>query len=330
MSDTSESDARGQLRFDAWTQRWVVMAPRRFAIGASRPGGVPEREGECPFCPGHEGELEVVTEEIGDPWRVRAVRNRYPLFTDDAGEPFEDEAARRALGEHEVIVESRSHSRDLADLGADEALDVLTLWRSRSRALARTPHARAVTLFRNKGRRAGSSQPHPHAQLVALPFVPPVVATRGRVAVQWREARGRSFVSHLVEEERRAGTRVVEDADGVLSCCPYASPRAFWARLLVEEDVPRFADVSDETLTVLARRLPDLARRALLAAGASDYNVWIADPPLGESEGFAIEIVPRTGGDAGFELSTETSVCVVLPEEAARRMREAGPPPRGR
>ncbi len=322
-----EGEGRGQLRFDPWTQRWVVMAPSRRAIGAARPSGPPEPRGACPFCPGNEHELEAVTEAIGTPWRVRAVANRYPLVSDDEGEPFEDPRARRAVGAHEVIVESREHDRDLAELREDEALDVLTLYRSRCRALERAPHARAISLFRNRGRRAGSSQPHPHAQIVALPFVPPLVATRGRVAVQWREAKGRSFVSHLIEEERREGARIVEDADGVLSYCPHASPRAFASRLLVEEDVPRFADVSDATLAVLARRLPSLIRQALGASGASDYNVWIADPPLGRSEGFAIEVVPRTGGDAGFELSTETSVCVVLPEVAAALLRAARPAP---
>jgi galactose-1-phosphate uridylyltransferase len=93
---------------------------------------------------------------------------------------------------------------------------------------------------------------------------------------------------------------------------------------VLDTDVPRFSATSDALLGVLARRLPDLTARALRASGATDYNVYVADPPVGQDTGFAIEIVPRTGGDAGFELSTGTSVCVVLPEDAAARMRTAG------
>lgn len=317
------SDTPG-LRFDAWTDSWVLVAPGRFGIGAMRPAGLPSPGARCPFCPGHEGDTEPSTESLGAPWRARSVLNRFPLVRSDAELPDElGEHARAALGVHEVIIESRHHDRDLADMSATEALDVLTLWRARSRALGALPSSRAIALFRNKGRRAGSSQPHPHSQIVALPFVPPQHAARARAARE-HHARARGpWVQHLIERERRDGLRIVRDADGVVSFCPYASPRAWWARLLVDADVPRFADADDALLRVLAERVRALAACALKASGATDYNVYVADPPLGEGGGFAIEVVPRTGGDAGFELSTGTSVCVVSPEDAAAKMRSA-------
>jgi UDPglucose--hexose-1-phosphate uridylyltransferase len=129
----------------------------------------------------------------------------------------------------------------------------------------------------------------------------------------------------MIEDERADGSRIVTDADGVVSYCPYASSRAWWARLAIADDLPRLADVTDSQLAILARRLPDLCARALSASGATDYNVYVSDPPLGQDAGFVIEVVPRTGGDAGFELSTGTSVCVVLPEDAATRMRASTP-----
>lgn len=330
------------FRFDAWTDSWVAMAPGRKAIGAMRPGGMPPTSDRCPFCTGHEADTERSTEEIGSPWRARSVLNRFPLTATSprshaplpsAGGAGGDSAvlgqarAVPAHGAHEVIVESRDHDRDLATMTADEALDVLALWRSRSKALARIEGVRAITLFRNKGRRAGSSQPHPHSQVVALPFVPPLLATRARTADAHRAASGGSLLAHLLDLERAERSRIVCDADGVVSYCPYASMRAWCARVVIVEPVPRLADVSDTQLAILARRLPDLCARALSASGATDYNVYVADPPLGSDMGFAIEIVPRTGGDAGFELSTGTSVCVVLPEDAAARMRDTGAGP---
>ena len=314
------------FRFDAWTGAWVAMAPGRFAIGAMRPGGLPPPGDRCPFCPGHEGDAEPATEELGTPWRVRAVTNRYPLTRPDAEA---SEPAMAAVGAHEVIVESRLHDRDLADMREDEALDVLTLWRSRVRALEALPATRAVTLFRNKGRRAGSSQPHPHSQIVALPFVPPNVARRADACGAHRRDHGAasSLVRAMIAEERRDARRVVEDDGGVVSYCPYGSPRAWWVRLALDADVPRFSHASDVQLAALAARLPTAVRRALGASGATDYNVYVADPPLGHDGGFVIEILPRTGGDAGFEVSTGTSVCVVLPEEAAARMRARGTSP---
>ncbi|MBN8612767.1 MAG: hypothetical protein J0L92_19385 [Deltaproteobacteria bacterium] len=325
------------FRFDVWSETWVAVAPGRKAIGAMRPGGLPTSTERCPFCAGHEADTERSTDEIGSPWRARSVLNRFPLTTTSqqglaplppagGGSAVLGEVrAIPALGVHEVIVESREHERDLATMRPEEALDVLTLWRARSRALARLEGVRAITLFRNKGRRAGSSQPHPHSQIVALPFVPPLLATRARVAEAHRATHGSAFVAHMIEDERAAGARIVADADDVVSYCPYASARAWWARLAIADEVPRFADVTDAQLAVLARRLPDLCARALSASGASDYNVFVSDPPLGHDAGFVIEVVPRTGGDAGFELSTGTSVCVVSPEDAAARMRASTP-----
>jgi UDPglucose--hexose-1-phosphate uridylyltransferase len=162
--------------------------------------------------------------------------------------------------------------------------------------------------------------------VLSLPFVPTQIARRASIARRFRGSTGRSLLAHVLAEEREAEERVITDADGVVTYCPHASSRAWTTRLALDADVPRFAAVSDEVLAVLAVRLPDACRRALVASGATDYNVLVHEPPLGEEDAyFAIDVVPRTGGDAGFELSTGVGVCVVLPEEAAARLRGAGP-----
>jgi len=317
------SEPAPHLRFDEWTDTWVAMAPGRRGIGAMRPGGMPEPSVRCPFCPGHEADAEVASLSIGEPWRVRAVANRFPLTRPGAVDPGLAGAVA-AGGAHEVIVESREHDRDLSVMSPAEASDVLLAWRDRSRALGRLTGTRAVILFRNKGRRAGSSQPHPHSQIVALPFVPPLVARRAELGRRFLDAHGRSLVTHTLDHEREARVRIVRDADGVLTYCPFASTRAWATRVLLDRSPVRFAELEDARLGTLASHLVEACRRALHASGATDYNVLVVDPPLDETGGgFSIEIVPRTGGDAGFELATGTSVCVVLPEDAAAAMREA-------
>lgn len=310
------------FRFDILTETWVGMAPGRHGIGAARPSGLPESGSTCPFCPGHEAETEATVFSLGEPWRVRVVRNRFPITRPDA--PSSELARTHAArGAHEVIIESREHDVDLATMTPTAALDALVAWRDRAHALATLPDVRAVQLFRNKGRRSGSSQPHPHAQAIALPFVPPAMARRAAIARRFRASTGRSLLLHTLEEERAGFVRILADRDGLVTYCPYASSRAYTVRLAFDREVPRFAALSDADLATLSRRLPDACRRALTVAGVTDYNVLVLDPPLGTDDGsLTIEIVPRTGGDAGFELATGTSLCVVLPEEAAARMRD--------
>ena len=304
-----------EFRQDPLTRAWVGMVPGRRGIGGMRPAGLPEPSVRCPFCPGHESDTEASTFEVGVPWRVRSVRNRFPIVRDDL-ESMPLPPSLAAEGLHEVIIESRAHDKDLATMTPDEAHDILLAWRDRTRALASAPKAESVLLFRNKGRRAGSSQPHPHAQVVALPFVPPNVALRQLVLKDDAEVFQRTL-----EAERR-GQGVVIDADGIVTYCPFASPRGFWARVVVDAPIKRFAEVPDAMLPRLASRVRDAVRRALQVSGATDYNILVMDPPLDAQRGyFTIEIVPRTGGDAGFELASGTSLCIVLPEVAAAQMR---------
>lgn len=300
-----------ELRLDPWSGLSVVIAPGRASIGAPRPTGLPQPSGRCPFCPGHEADAEPTVAARGEPWRVRAVTNRYPLASMEPG---------WLAGRHEVIVEARAHDHDLADMDEAALFDVLDLYRDRAQALGALPEAKAVVLFRNRGRRAGSSQPHPHAQIVALPFVPPIVAAREVIA-----ARDAGLFDRVLDEERR-GPRVVRDAEGWVSFCPYASSRAHEVRLVPSTRAERLAHLSDTALAGLATHLAFVLRGLRARMGLSDYNVLVREPPLASAHGFlAVEVLPRTGGDAGFELLTGASICVVAPEETAAALRQ--PPP---
>jgi UDPglucose--hexose-1-phosphate uridylyltransferase len=310
-----------ELRRDVFTRTWVVVAPGRHGIGAVRPGGPPELAGRCPFCPGSEADTEETVLAIGDPWQVRVVGNRYPIVRRDPPPPSHH-AAVPASGVHEVVIESRAHDVDLADYDAAHATNVLEAIRARLRVLEAMGRIAAVSVFRNRGRRAGSSQPHPHTQIVALQHVPSTVALRAEIARHDAE-RGRTLLASAIALERREGTRIVEDAEGVITYCPFASHRAWEARLALTEPCPRFSAIDDARLEVLARRLVDLCRRLRAVLGPHDYNVLLRDPPVGLDEGafFTVDVLPRTGGDAGFELQSGTPVCTVPPEHSAAALR---------
>lgn len=312
-----------ELRFDVFTRSWVVIAPERQAIGAVPSGGLPEIRGRCPFCPGNEADTEATILAFGDPWQVRVVENRFPIVQ-RIPPPPSHRAAIAAAGVHEVVIESPMHDADLATYDVAHATLVLAAIRARLRALEVLPDIAAVSVFRNRGRRAGSSQPHPHTQIVALGHVPPTVALRAEVATHDRTP-PRTVLASAIEFERRDGTRIVEDADGVITYCPFASHRAWEVRLALVEPCARFSAIDDARLEMLAGRLVDVCRRLRAVLGEHDYNVLLRDPPVRLHEGafFTLDILPRTGGDAGFELQSGTPVCVVAPEQAARLLRSA-------
>lgn len=313
-------DRAPEIRVDPFTGASVIVAAGRRSIARTPAPAptLPNPPGRCPFCPEHEDDTEVVThEERGEDgrWLVRVVRNRFPLVRLDL--PL-------ARGEHEVIVETPEHDADLTTLSVEQLARVLRVYRHRVRALSQRPGAAAVVLFRNRGRSAGSSQPHPHAQVVSLPMVPLDLELRAASAASVYRERGVSVLSVVNEDERRAQVRVVRDEHGWLVHCPFASARAFETRLSPTFECARFAELGDAQLDALASALGPVLRAHADVSGSAEYNVVVREPPIAMHEGsyFVIDIISRHGGYAGFELGAGTPVCTVAPEQSAAWMRE--------
>lgn len=305
-----------ERRRDPFTRRWVILAPGRRGLGGAKPGGLPAPGGRCPFCPGHEAETEVTVARwpTEGRWRVRVVRNKYPVVTGSEGI-------------HEVGIDAPEHDVDLPDLSAAQLTALFTVYRDRVRALEATAGVAAVVLFRNRGRRAGSSQPHPHTQIAALGWVPSDVRARWTNARRHLEEHGEPL--HAAELRReRAGPRVLHDDAHLVSFCPFAPTRPFEVRFAPRAPAGGFGRAGDAVLEALGRHLRDAARRLRAATAITDYNLVLRQPPIdaaGPALAWHLELLPRTGGDAGFELGTGDTIVVVPPEEAAERLRDATP-----
>nr|MDQ4041067.1 hypothetical protein [Actinomycetota bacterium] len=178
-----------EIRIDALSGLKVVVAGDR----ATRPGGgfavdpaPPLDAATDPFAEGHEDrtppELYAVRPGGGPPdtpgWKVRVVPNLYPALAPDAPAPAAEAnpdlfGAQAATGGHEVIVNAPDPVGTLAELAPAQVALALEAWQARMRAHA---HAAYVHVMVNERREAGSSLPHTHAQLYALPFVPASIA----------------------------------------------------------------------------------------------------------------------------------------------------------
>jgi UDPglucose--hexose-1-phosphate uridylyltransferase len=310
-----------ERRVDPFTGRSVVIAPDRRWLGATRPGGPPTPEADCPFCPGGDAEREATIARwpAEGPWRVRVVHNKFPLATMDT-ERAEGIPAR---GVHEIGVDAPEHDADLADLSVEQAIGMWRTYRDRVAALEARDGMRAVVLYRNRGRRAGSSQPHPHTQIAALDWVPFEVRLRWDLATAHLRERGESV--HSVELRRELeGPRMLSVDDRVVTFCPFAPSRPFEIRLAPRAPTGGFRTATDEDIASLATQLVGAATRLRRATAIADYNLVLRQPLVGASGpavAWHLELLPRTGGDAGFELAADEMIVVVPPEDAARELR---------
>ena len=314
-----------ELRPDALTGRLVLLAPGR----SSRPHttAAVAAAGEvtppsCPFCGGHERETppEVARTGDGPPdgpgWRVRVVPNLYPIV----GGP---EAGPGATGAHEVIVMSPDHGAAFGDLDDDQAAEVLTVLRDRARVHADAGRAH-VQLLVNHGRGAGASIAHPHAQLLALDFVPPTVA----VAVDRFASTGTDLVLDDQAEAIVAGTGVIVGTE-VRAWCPLGSVSPFEVRIAALAGGATIEAATDRQILGTAVVLRDVLRALSRALDDPPYNVVVHNSAAGPRAAAGseppfhwwIEVVPRIGVVAGFELGTGILVNTVDPETAAQRLR---------
>jgi UDPglucose--hexose-1-phosphate uridylyltransferase len=321
FSDVSTSPQSTEPRVDALTGTLVLVAPHRRGIAPPSPAapGLPDvPRARCPFCPGHEAEAEPTVAQwpAEGAWRARIVGNRYALAGD---------AVTGLRGAHEVVIETPDHDLDLADYDPAHAAAVLNLVAARIATLAARPGIAAVLTFRNRGRRAGSSQPHAHAQLLALDRVPGGTADRDARARHRFAESGRTLLAELLDDELRDGRRIVRNADGIVTLCPHASQHPYELRLAPRGGGATLAALAPETRAALAAALVDAAKRLRAAGIGDDYNVLFHEPPVASRSApwsaFHIDVTPRSTCPAGLELVSGCTVLTVTPEAAALTLR---------
>jgi UDPglucose--hexose-1-phosphate uridylyltransferase len=309
-----------ELRNDLVTGRPVLLAPGRSA----RPDTVSAATGEaapenCPFCPGHEHETppEVARRGPGAPdtpgWRIRVFPNLYPIVGGDHPGPG-------GAGAHEVVTFHPDHAVGLGGLVDDEVIELFRVLRERAAVHAAADLAHVQVLV-NQGRAAGASIAHPHAQILAVDFVPPGVLE----SVHRFEAARTDVVLADADAARAQGGRIdAGTRDGVLVWCPWAAAGPYETRITVADAGPTFETTSDDALDAVAVE----TRRAVGALetllGAVPYNVIVHNGPARGDHPFHwyVEVVPRIQTIAGFELGTGVFVNTVAPTDAAEQLRE--------
>jgi UDPglucose--hexose-1-phosphate uridylyltransferase len=217
---------------------------------------------------------------------VRVVPNKYPAFE-----------------RQEVVIHSPRHQRSIAELGAEQLELVAEAWRLRAAAAER--QGKTIFACVNEGRAAGASLLHSHSQLVWLDEEPPVPKSERGEPCRLCEA---------LELERDEGTRIVEERDGLVLLCPYASRSAYECLIA---PVKHEEDAFPSPLLGAALELAAEALRRLTAAeGQRPMNLW-----LHEAGHWHLELVPRLSVIASLELGAGHYINTLAPEQAAEALR---------
>jgi UDPglucose--hexose-1-phosphate uridylyltransferase len=184
-----------QRRWNPLRREWVLVAASRQARTF-----LPERTA-CPLCPSTPGHS---TEIPASRYEAAVFENRFPAMM----------PARPAGGECEVVVYTQEHEGSFATLAENQLQRLAEVWTDRYRELSARPGIRYVYIFENRGEQVGVTLHHPHGQIYAYPFVPPVAATELR-----RQTRG-CLLCRLIQDELDGERRVLIDAAGIVAYVP--------------------------------------------------------------------------------------------------------------
>lgn len=325
-----------EYRKDPIVDRWVIIAPERSQRPVHQTRAAGTAESHDPFSEGHEAETtpEILafrsenSQPNGPGWQVRVVPNMYPaVFPADTRDTISQGIfeSMSGVGAHELIIECPHDEANMSRLGHANIVSVLLAYRERLRALKVMPHLSHAVIFKNKGTRAGASVLHSHSQLLATPFVPPLIADELAGALRFFEATGENIFERIVRHETADGSRVVVDAPRLLAVCPYASRFSYESWIIPRESGSHFENASDATIDALATVLRSILRKLDIALDDPDYNFVIHSAPLQSGElphyRWHLEIYPRLSGLAGYECGAGCFVNQVTPEAAAQRLR---------
>lgn len=327
-----------ELRRDPVTGRWVVIATERARRPESFSQAVREAVPPAAACPFDEGNEHLTPPEVfairrpgsqpdGPGWSVRVVPNLYPSFTMAAtaamvaAGPAELYEVQPATGAHEVIISSPDHWRSTAQLPLEQVERMVRAWVMRMRTHAGNPRVAYVQLIYNHGRSAGASLEHPHAQLFALPFIPPVLLEELGGAEQFHRQHGRCVFCAMVEAELASDERMVFAGDRFVAVAPFASRVPFETWILPRYHSCRFEELAAAEISDFAGMLQQVTAALHRKLNDPPYNFFIHTAPCRSPElphyHWHLELLPRLTTWAGLEYGTGVIVNTMAPEAAA-------------
>jgi UDPglucose--hexose-1-phosphate uridylyltransferase len=299
---------------------WVICTPDR----ARRP--FQEQDHECPFCPGGE-------ETLGD-WDVLTIDNKFaalrpsdiPLDLDSdiiIGAP--------AHGYCKLIIESRQHDEQIEDMSIDHLQKVFIEYARVFKELDQKQGIEYVYQFENRGKSIGVSLNHPHAQVYALPFVPPRIQKEAQQFVSYRERFGDCLICENIENEFKSRERVVHESDNFVTLVPYGARLPYEVHVYPKQHVGTLEELLGD-ISEFSQVIQDVIKRYAVVFEEIAYVMAFHARPSGskyQDWHFHVEFYPpwRDSKRLKFLAGVETGIWTFTndssPEEKAKELREA-------
>jgi UDPglucose--hexose-1-phosphate uridylyltransferase len=299
-----------ELRYDVLHDEEVLIAAHR-QNRTYQPA-----PGQCPLCPSSGDRLGEIP---ADDYHVVSFENRFPSLGGPAG------------GRCEVVSFTSDHDASFAALPPERLATVGRAWADRTAVLGRLPGVEYVLLFENRGAEIGATLPHPHGQIYAFPYIPPIPRRMLSAAARFRARHGHCLMCDVIARET-GGPRVVTETPGFIAYVPEAARWPYEVYIAPRFCVPGLPALDTDRRDELMRLYADVLRRfdALYERRTPYMACWYQSPAhsSGEPSHLCARVyTPQRAADRlKFLATSETGggayINDVLPEVAAARLRD--------
>ncbi len=319
-----------ELRWHPFFEEWVVTATHRQERTYKPP------KEYCPLCPTAPGAFP--TEVPAAEYEIVVFENRFPSFRSPAPEPgVEGDGLYRvapAEGVCEVVLYTPDHEATLADLSEEHLEHLVEVWTDRYVELGSREEVEYVLIFENRGEAVGVTLHHPHGQIYAFPFVPPIPKRELDASRRHLEKTGRCLHCEVARREEE-GPRLLEASEHFVTYVPFFARYPYEVHIAARAHRGSLAEMSAEERAELARAIKAQAvRYDNLFGFALPYMMVMHQAPTGRQKHpeahFHVEFYPlnRTADKlkylAGCESGAGTFIADMAAEDQAERLRRAG------
>ncbi|MBV8298416.1 MAG: galactose-1-phosphate uridylyltransferase [Candidatus Eremiobacteraeota bacterium] len=314
------------LRWHPLLGEWVATATHRQDRTFFPP------EDYCPLCPTKPGKFP--TEVPAESYDIVVFENKFPSLQRNPPQP---EVASSALepvapshGACEVVLYTPDHHATLAELPVRRIEHLVRVLRDRTRDLSAREEVVHVYPFENKGAAIGVTLSHPHGQIYAYPFVPPVIAREIAQARAHRASTGRCLFCDVRDAERADGRRMLAEEDGWVAYLPFFARYPYETHLAPARCVRALPDLDESEVRGLARILKRVLRGFDALFGVSFPYIMALHqaPKTDDPYHLHVEFYPpmrsakRLKYLAGSEAGAGMFINDTLPEVKAAELRE--------
>jgi UDPglucose--hexose-1-phosphate uridylyltransferase len=229
-----------ELRYNPLLGEWLATATHRQDRTFLPPADF------CPLCPTKPGSFPTEVPEAD--YDIVAFENRFPSLRRDPEIPaIESDGIYKvepSIGVCEVVLYSPDHNTSLAAEPVERIHKLVRVWRDRFEELEKHGFVKYVFIFENKGEAVGVTLHHPHGQIYAYPFVPPVVAKELQQCSDYFEEHARCLLCDILEKEEMYEKRIVAENDSFAAYIPFFARYPYEIHISSKRHVQALTDFS--------------------------------------------------------------------------------------